>query len=82
MRQFSNALTPAARTHLRLDYESIALIRTACETHTPRQLAQTVAKGIGWRNPANAPALLLYRLRRAAGQLEQDTDPEPEETPA
>jgi hypothetical protein len=76
VRVFSLALTPAARSHLHLDYATITALRTACQTTTPRDLAKTVSNGIGWHTPANAPALIAWRIRRAAGQ----TDPQHHDT--
>lgn len=70
LRHFSNSLTPAARHHLDLNYQTIRAIRQACERLTPVELARIVSKGIGWHTPANAPGLILYRLKREAGALD------------
>lgn len=67
IRVFSLALTPAARHHLELNYDSIALIRAACEHQTPTELARIVSVGIGWHTPINPWPVMRYRIARAAG---------------
>lgn len=68
LRLFVEALPSAARSHLILDTHTIPLIHTAVERMTVDELAKQVSVGIGWHTPANAPALLRYRLARAAGR--------------
>lgn len=74
LRLFSNALSPAARSHLRLDFHTIPMIRKACDATTPRELAKTVGQEIGWRSPANPWPLMWHRIRRAAGVLDHENE--------
>lgn len=76
LRDFTAALSAAARAHLShvSIYESIRYIRAACERLTPAELAKIVGRGIGWHTPANAPGLILYRLKREAGALDDDQE--------
>lgn len=71
---FAHALSPAARHHYAAlsSFTTIPLVRAACERMTPAELARLVGKGIGWKQPANAAGVLLYRLKREAGQLDND----------
>lgn len=73
---FTEALTAAARHHLELSYESIRLIRAASEHLPPLELGRICSAGIGWNHPANASALLLYRLRREAHIDDQEAAPD------
>jgi len=72
VRAFSAALTPTARRHLELTYQTIPLIHAGCERHGPEKLARIVCNGVGGRTPANAAGLMLYRLRREAGIDDQE----------
>lgn len=76
VRAFTTALTPAARHHLTAmpGYDQIRCIHTACQRLTPKQLAKTVSAGIGYHTPANAAALLAFRLRREAGIDQEEED--------
>lgn len=74
VRAFTAALSAAARHARELNYDSIGYIRTASEKHPPADLARIVSAGIGWHTPANPHALMLYRLRREAGQLNDQED--------
>lgn len=74
VRAFTAALSGAAHRQLPIDYTTIPLIRAASEKHTPADLARIVSAGIGWHTPANPHALMLYRLRREAGQLDDETE--------
>lgn len=65
VREFTEALSPAARHHLDLT-RAIPLIRAATEHTSPAELAHIVSAGIGWHTPANAAGLILFRLDREA----------------
>jgi hypothetical protein len=73
LRQFTAALTPAARHHLDLNYQSIALIHAATEHLPPLELGRICSTGIGWHTPANPAGLILFRLRREA-HIDDDTE--------
>jgi hypothetical protein len=75
---FAHALSPAARHHYAAlsSFTTIPLVRAACERMTPTELARLVGKGIGWKAPANAAGLMLHRLKREAGLLDNDDDQE------
>jgi len=74
LRQFSAALTPAARHHLELNYQTIALVHAATERVPPLELARICSVGIGWNHPANAAGLIRYRLKREAGTDHDDQE--------
>jgi hypothetical protein len=73
IRLFSNALTPAARHHFDLNYQTIRLIRAAAQHRPPAELARICSTGIGWHTPANPAGLILFRLRREA-HIDDDTE--------
>lgn len=77
LRAFLDALTPAARHGY--DHhtpETINAIRTALDHGIPvTELARICSTGIT-RQTVNARGLVLYRLRREAGLLDED-DPMP-----
>lgn len=78
VRAFVDALTPAARHHWygRVNtFDAIPLIRAACERHTPKELARIASKGVQRRTPHNAHEVIMFRLRREAGQLDREGTP-------
>jgi len=73
VRAFSDALTPAARHHIDLNYESIPLIHAASKYVPPAELAAICSAGIGWNSPANAHSLIMFRIRRESRLEEQES---------
>lgn len=67
-RVFDAELTPQAKRRLERDPEVSLLITAAIEAGwTPAALAEHVGYQIGYQQPENARALMVWRLRRAAG---------------
>lgn len=68
LRDFDVAVTPQAKRRLERDPDISQLVIRAIEAGwSVDALAANISYGIGWQQPANARALMVWRLRRAAG---------------
>lgn len=65
---FIDALTPQARRRLERDPDMTLLIeRCITGGWMPETLADLVGFRIGWAEPINARDVMIFRLRKAAG---------------
>jgi hypothetical protein len=69
LRQWHAALPAHLARAFTLDHATIPALRSALERHDPAELARICTVGIT-RQTANIRGLILYRLRREAGQLD------------
>lgn len=68
VKDFVGLLTPQARRRLERDPDTTVLIRRALEDGwLPTALAEHVSHGIGYYQPSNARELMIFRLKKAAG---------------
>lgn len=75
VKDFEDALTPAARRRLERDpFMTVLIERCITSGWNVETLAEFVGTRIGWYQPANARELMLWRLHKAAGDDVEGTD--------